>query len=105
MVRALTLPCPLALYAAPAVLMPMVVFSGVLYQRSAVPWYLTWLHDASMVNFGYAALLRSQARALPPEVSSCRYPEPAVVDAAAAPEGVLTVILAGSWSKIPGRDV
>lgn len=50
----------------------MVVFSGVLYQRNAVPWYLTWLHDISIVNFDYAALLRSQAQAVPPAVSSCR---------------------------------
>lgn len=47
---------------------PMVVFSGVLYQRSAVPSYLTWLHSLSITNYGFQALIGSQAHVLPPMV-------------------------------------
>jgi hypothetical protein len=47
---------------------PMVVFSGALYQRSAVPSYLTWLHDISITNYGFQALIASQAHILPPTV-------------------------------------
>lgn len=60
----------------------MMVFAGVLYQRSAVPAYLTWMHDISIINFGFMALIGSQAHILPPVVRDADPKNHHYVDAA-----------------------
>lgn len=58
----------------PAVLYPMITFTGVLYVRSAVPVYLQWMQSVSIVNHCFYALLASQADTLAPQVAlhACR---------------------------------
>jgi hypothetical protein len=50
--------------AVPVVLTPMIMFSGILYERGSLPMYLSWLENLSIVNYGFSALLSMQVRDL-----------------------------------------
>jgi hypothetical protein len=56
--------CVVCRVAVPAVTMPMIMFSGLLYQRDSVPSYLAWLEKISIVNYTFSALLVEQVRLL-----------------------------------------
>ena len=43
----------------PLIITPMILFSGLLYERRAVPPGLQWVEDISVINYGYALLVRS----------------------------------------------
>ncbi len=49
----------------PAFVAPMIMFSGVLYQKSTVPVWLAWLHHISLVNYSFSALMAEQMHILP----------------------------------------
>jgi hypothetical protein len=46
--------------AVPAFITPMVLFSGFLYDTATLPPYLAWLPKASIVNYGFSALVRAR---------------------------------------------
>lgn len=39
---------------------PMILFSGLLYQRGTVPSWLAWIESVSIVNYGFSAMLIQQ---------------------------------------------
>ena len=49
----------------PAFVAPMIMFSGVLYQKSTVPSWLGWMHHVSLVNYSFSALMAEQIHILP----------------------------------------
>ena len=49
----------------PAFVAPMIMFSGVLYQKSTVPAWLGWMHHVSLVNYSFSALMAEQIHILP----------------------------------------
>lgn len=46
----------------PLLITPMILFSGMLYERNSVPAGLEWLQDISLVNYGYALMVINQAQ-------------------------------------------
>lgn len=44
----------------------MIMFSGVLYQKSTVPAWLSWIHHVSIVNYTFSAMMSEQMHILPP---------------------------------------
>lgn len=46
----------------PGITAPMILFSGLLYDRQLVPLWLKWLEYVSIVNYGFAALILNQVR-------------------------------------------
>ncbi|GAB5037684.1 abc subfamily abcg [Nannochloropsis oceanica] len=50
----------------PVLTAPMVMFSGVLYERASVPSSLSWMSSISIINHGFALMLSLEAPALPP---------------------------------------
>jgi hypothetical protein len=42
---------------------PMIMFSGLLYQRNTIAPWLEWLEQLSLVNYGFSALVIQQVRA------------------------------------------
>jgi ABC-type multidrug transport system permease subunit len=48
--------------AVPVVMTPMIMFSGILYERGSLPWYFSWLENLSVVNYGFSALMSMQVR-------------------------------------------
>ncbi|EWM26638.1 abc subfamily abcg [Nannochloropsis gaditana] len=49
----------------PAFVAPMIMFSGVLYQKSTVPVWLSWMHHVSLINYSFSALMAEQIHILP----------------------------------------
>ena len=49
----------------PAFVAPMIMFSGVLYQKSTVPAWLGWMQHVSLVNYSFSALMAEQIHILP----------------------------------------
>jgi hypothetical protein len=49
----------------PAFTTPMLMFSGLLYERSSIPTWLKWIEDISLVNYAFDALLAQQMDILP----------------------------------------
>ena len=49
----------------PAFVAPMIMFSGILYERSSVPWWLGWIQSLSIVNYSFSALMIQQIHILP----------------------------------------
>jgi len=49
----------------PAFVAPMIMFSGVLYQKSTVPGWLGWMQHVSLVNYAFSALMAEQIHILP----------------------------------------
>ncbi|TFJ86806.1 hypothetical protein NSK_001894 [Nannochloropsis salina CCMP1776] len=49
----------------PAFVAPMIMFSGILYERSSVPAWLSWLQTLSIVNYSFSALMIQQIHILP----------------------------------------
>jgi hypothetical protein len=49
-------------FAVPVVMTPMIMFSGILYERGSLPLYLSWMENLSIVNYGFAALMSMQVR-------------------------------------------
>lgn len=47
----------LGLAITPVLATPMILFSGMLYERNRVPMFLSWLQYTSVVNFGFGALV------------------------------------------------
>ena len=43
----------------------MIMFSGVLYQKSTVPRWLSWIHHVSIVNYSFSAMMAEQMHILP----------------------------------------
>ena len=43
----------------------MIMFSGILYERSSVPAWLGWLQTLSIVNYSFSALMIQQIHILP----------------------------------------
>jgi hypothetical protein len=41
------------------------MFSGVLYQKSTVPAWLSWIHHISIVNYAFSAMMSLQIHILP----------------------------------------
>lgn len=54
-----------ALTVLPAFAAPMIMFSGVLYEKSTAPAWLGWLHRVSLVNYAFSALVTEQIHTLP----------------------------------------
>lgn len=52
----------------PGVITPMILFSGLLYQRDTVPSWLSWIQSVSIVNYGFSAIVIQQVPVLPPNV-------------------------------------
>lgn len=46
----------------PAVVTPMIMFSGMLYPRSLMPTWLSWIQDVSICNYGFEALMAITVR-------------------------------------------
>lgn len=46
----------------PVLVTPMVLFSGLLYDRTTVSPWLRWIQDTSLVNYTYTALVLNQCR-------------------------------------------
>lgn len=46
----------------PLLITPMILFSGMLYERNSVPAGLEWLQGISLVNYGYALMVINQAQ-------------------------------------------
>ncbi len=44
----------------------MIMFSGVLYQKSTVPAWLSWIQHISIVNYAFSAMMAEQMPILPP---------------------------------------
>lgn len=44
----------------PLLITPMILFSGMLYERSSVPRGLRWIQDISIMNYGFNALILNQ---------------------------------------------
>jgi hypothetical protein len=40
---------------------PMIMFSGLLYQRNLMPVWLSWIEKVSIINYGFSALLLQTA--------------------------------------------
>jgi ABC-type multidrug transport system permease subunit len=49
----------------PAFVAPMIMFSGILYERNTVPVWLGWLQNLSLVNYSFSALMIQQIHILP----------------------------------------
>ncbi|EWM28391.1 abc transmembrane transporter, partial [Nannochloropsis gaditana] len=49
----------------PVLTAPMVMFSGLLYERASVPPALAWMSSFSIINHGFALMLSLEAPALP----------------------------------------
>jgi hypothetical protein len=52
----------LGLAITPIIDTPMILFSGMLYERARVPIFLQWMQYVSVVNFGFAALIINECR-------------------------------------------
>lgn len=61
--------CPLTV---PAMSTPMILFSGLLYQRGTVPSWLAWIESVSIVNYGFSAMLIQQVLPILLDPSSFR---------------------------------
>lgn len=46
----------LGLAITPVITTPMILFSGMLYERSKVPFYLSWMQYTSVINYSFGAL-------------------------------------------------
>lgn len=44
---------------------PMIMFSGLLIERSSVPVWLAWIEDVSVVNYAFDTLMAQQMHILP----------------------------------------
>jgi ABC-type multidrug transport system permease subunit len=49
----------------PGFVAPMIMFSGILYERQSVPVWLAWLERISLVNYAFGSLLAQQIHILP----------------------------------------
>ncbi len=49
----------------PLLITPMILFSGMLYERSSVPRGLRWIQSLSVMNYGFAALVLNQIECVP----------------------------------------
>jgi hypothetical protein len=54
--------CGLSCAAVPVLITPMILFSGMLYERQSVRPYLRWMQDLSLVNYSYATYVLNEAR-------------------------------------------
>jgi ATP-binding cassette, subfamily G (WHITE), eye pigment precursor transporter len=61
----------LGLIITPIVDTPMILFSGMLYERSRVPLFLQWMQYVSVVNYGFAALIINEVRSFPSARGPC----------------------------------
>ncbi|TFJ86620.1 hypothetical protein NSK_002274 [Nannochloropsis salina CCMP1776] len=48
----------------PLLITPMILFSGMLYERHSVPTALQWLQDISVINYSFAVLALNQVQAV-----------------------------------------
>lgn len=48
--------------AVPVLVTPMILFSGMLYERQSVRPFLRWMQDLSLVNYSYATYVMNEAR-------------------------------------------
>lgn len=46
---------------------PMILFSGMLYERNSVPHCLKWTQDLSIANYGFALLVINQVEYVNPQ--------------------------------------
>jgi len=44
----------------PLIITPMILFSGMLYERHSVPPSLEWIQDISIMNYGFALLVLNE---------------------------------------------
>jgi ABC-type multidrug transport system permease subunit len=51
----------------PLLTTPMILFSGMLYERNSVPHSLKWIQDLSIVNYGFALLVINQVEHVNPQ--------------------------------------
>ena len=54
----------LGLAITPVIDTPMILFSGMLYERASVPMYLRWIQHISVINYGFAALVINECNSL-----------------------------------------
>lgn len=54
--------CGPSCVAVPVLITPMILFSGMLYERQSVRPYLRWMQDLSLVNYSYATYVLNEAR-------------------------------------------
>ena len=52
----------LGLAATPIFATPMILFSGMLYERARVPFFLKWMQYFSIVNYGVAGLIINELK-------------------------------------------
>jgi ABC-type multidrug transport system permease subunit len=48
----------------PLLITPMILFSGMLYERHSVPAGLRWIQDISVMNYSFALLVLNQVEAM-----------------------------------------
>jgi ABC-type multidrug transport system permease subunit len=71
--------------AVPMFITPMILFSGMLYERNSVPNGLAWLQDLSIVNYGFATLIITECRYLTACGASAEYMSMRIEDHAVIP--------------------
>jgi hypothetical protein len=49
----------------PGIVTPMILFSGLLYERNTVPVWLAWIQNFSIVNYGLSAFMIHQSSMMP----------------------------------------
>ena len=54
----------------PALITPMVLFSGLLYDTASLPSYLAWAPKVSIVNYGFSSMVTLQQDLLPESMRS-----------------------------------
>lgn len=54
----------LGLAITPVLATPMILFSGMLYERASVPLFLQWIQHISVINYGFAALVINECNSI-----------------------------------------
>ncbi len=54
----------LGLAITPVLATPMILFSGMLYERASVPMFLQWIQHISVINYGFAALVINECNSI-----------------------------------------